>query len=171
MKIETIENVLKFLEEKEGKKITDRMFHYIEKLKLIKELENHPDGEQYRYEGDLNLNFSKITKLPNNLYVDGSLDLFDCKQLTELPIKLYVDGDLDLGNCNRLTKLPDKLYVGGSLNLTGCSELTEIPNNLYVGRSLFIDNTPLAKKYTNEQIREIVTSTGGQIIGKINRNL
>jgi hypothetical protein len=57
------------------------------------------------------------------------------------------------------------------LNLTGCSELTEIPSNLYVGRSLFIDNTPLAKKYTNEQIREIVTSTGGQITGKISRNL
>jgi len=171
MEIETIEKIFNFLKTSEGKEIPESLLYSIKKTKLIKELENHPDGEQYRYEGDLNLNFSKITKLPNNLYVDGSLDLFDCKQLTELPIKLYVDGDLDLGNCNRLTKLPDKLYVGGSLNLTGCSELTEIPNNLYVGRSLFIDNTPLAKKYTNEQIREIVTSTGGQIIGKINRNL
>jgi hypothetical protein len=28
-------------------------------------------------------------------------------------------------------------------------------------------NTPLAKKYTNEEIYEIVASTGGQIIGQI----
>ena len=170
MKIGTIEKIFDFLKTNEGKELPREWVRLIKKTKLIKELENHPDGEQYRNEGDLNLNFSKITKLPNNLYVDGNLDLFDCKQLTELPIKLYVDGDLDLGNLN-ITKLPYKLHVEGSLNLTGCSELTEIPNNLYVGRSLFIDKTPLAKKYTNEQIREIVASTGGQITGKISRNL
>ena len=108
MKIGTIEKIFDFLKANEGKELPREWVRLIKKTKLIKELENHPDGEQYRYEGDLNLNFSKITKLPNNLYV---------------------------------------------------------------GRSLFIDKTPLAKKYTNEQIREIVTSTGGQIIGKIRRNL
>ena len=176
MKIETIENVLKFLEAKEGKKITNIMLHYIEKLKLIKELENHPDGTQYRHEGDLRLINSNITKLPNDLYVTGDLvlynsyqlkvlpiklhvggdlDLADCVHITELPNNLYFDGALDLRGCQYLTELPDNLYVKGSLGLDG-TNITELPNNLYVGINLYINNTPLAKKYTNDEIREII---------------
>jgi len=47
------------------------------------------------------------------------------------------------------------------------TNITELPNKLYVGGDLYINNTPLERKYTNEEIREIVTSTGGQIIGDI----
>jgi hypothetical protein len=47
------------------------------------------------------------------------------------------------------------------------TNIEEFPNNLYVGGDLYINNTPLERKYTNKQIRDIVTSTGGQIIGDI----
>jgi hypothetical protein len=63
--------------------------------------------------------------------------------------------------------LPSNLYVGKSLKLWGCEQLTKLPDKLYVGGYLYIENTPLAKKYTNEEIREMITSKGGTIIGKI----
>ena len=168
MKTETIEKIFKFLQIKEGKEIPKKFLDSIKELKLIEELENHPDGTQYRYEVDLDLyDCEQLTKLPNDLYVDGWLGLVHCQQLTKLPDKLYVGKTLSITKTN-IKELPDNLYVGGNLFLIGTS-IEELPNNLYVGRNLFIGNTPLAKKYTDEEIYEIVTSTGGEIIEKIFR--
>jgi hypothetical protein len=187
MKAETIEKIFNFLKNNEDKEIPSKWFDLMKKLELIKELETHPDGTQYRYNGKLDLSYSNITKLPNDLYVVGSLSLFNCKQLTKLPDKLYVgnylditqtnitelpndlhvEGYIDLISCKNLKELPNNLYVGKSLKLWGCEQLTKLPNNLYVGGYLYIENTPLAKKYTNEEIREMITSKGGTIIGKI----
>ena len=144
MKTETIEKIFNFLEEKEGKEIPHNLAKSIEKLKLIEELENHPDGVQYRYDGHLFLSGSNIKKLPNDLYVDGSLYLKE----------------------TNITELPNKLYVKGYFYIRGTS-IEELPNNLYVGLNLYIGNTLLADKYTEEQIREIVNSTGGIIKGGI----
>ena len=171
MKTETIEKIFNFLEEKEGKEIPHNLAKSIEKLKFIKfinELENHPDGVQYRYDGDLFLSDSNIKKLPNDLYVDGRLSLANCGQFKKLPDNLYVGRSLNLYDCEQLAKLPDNLYVGRNLNIS-YTNITELPNKLYVGGDLYINNTPLERKYTNEEIREIVTSTGGQIIGDIIR--
>jgi len=168
MKTETIENILNFLQEKEGKEIPKSWFKLIEKLKLIKEIENHPDDIQYRYKGDLVLKNSNITKLPNDLYVTGYLDLGDCKQLTKLPDNLYVGDELYLKGCTQITKLPDNLYVGDSLNIKETS-IEEIPNNIYVDLSLYIENTPLAKKYTDKEIYEMIKLRGGELVGKIFR--
>ncbi len=145
MKIETIEKIFNFLEEKEGKGLPRELVKLITNPKLIKELENHPDGTQYRYKGDLDLSTTNITKLPNDLYVTGSLNLYECEQLT---------------------KLPDNLYVGDYLNIS-YTNITEFPDNLYVGFDLYIDGTPLAEKYTDEEIYKIVASTGGEIRGRI----
>ena len=201
MKTSTIEKILNFLKEKEGKEIPQNW-------NLIEKLETHPDDTQYRYEGDLDLMGTNIKKLPDKLHVNGSLSLSGCKQLTELPNKLhvgrflylndssitelpkklFVGGSLDLNKTN-ITKLPDNLFVDGWLDITYCKQLTklpnnldvkrdlyldnssimEIPNNLYVGDDLFINNTPLADKYTDDEIRKIVASTGGKIIGNIFR--
>ena len=161
MKIETIEKIFKFLEKKEGKEVPN-MWSFIHKI------ETHPDGVQYRYKYDLYLGYSNIRKLPNDLYVDGFLSLSNCSQLTKLPDKLHVEGDLFLKNCKQLTELPDNLYVKESLVLYG-TNITELPNNLYVGWNLDIYNTSLAKKYTDEEIKDIVTSKGGTIKGRIIR--
>ena len=148
MEKETIKNILIFLKNKEGKKLPKKWFDSVEKLKLIQELENHPDGIQYKHRGSLDLNKSKITKLPNDLYVDGYLNLRYCQYLTELP---------------------NNLYVGGYLNLADCKQLTELPDNLYVGGDLGIYYTAIAQKYSSDEIREMITSKGGTLIGKIYR--
>jgi hypothetical protein len=166
MKTETIEKIFNFIKEKEGMKLPREWVKLI-KPKIIKELETHPDGTQYRYEGDLDLDGANITKLPNDLYVDGMLDLDDCEQLTKLPNKLYVVGNLSLSDTN-IEELPTKLYVGNYLNIS-YTNITELPNNLYVGDDLYIYSTPLAKKYTDEEIYEIVASTRGKIRGEIYR--
>ena len=140
MKTETIEKIFKFLEKKEGKEIPLNW-------NLIERLETHPDGIQYKHNGNLILLNRNITKLPNDLYVDGVLNLWGCKQLT---------------------KLPDKLHVTQSLTILRTS-IEELPDNLYVGGSLYMANTPLADKYTDEEIREMITSKGGTLIGKIYR--
>ena len=167
MKTETIENILTFLKEKEGHELPKAWIDLIKKLKLIQELENHPDGTQYKHRGSLDLRDSTIRKLPNDLHVTGYLDLGDCKQLTELPNNLYVGIDLFLDKTN-IEKLPDNLYVGDDLYLCG-TNITTLPDNLYVGVDLDIFNTPIAKKYSNEEIREMITSKGGTLIGKIDR--
>ena len=161
MKAETIENIFKFLEKKEGKEVPN-MWSFIYKI------ETHPDGVQYRYKYDLYLGYSNIRKLPNDLYVDGFLSLIDCKQLTELPGKLHVEGELNLSGCKQLTELPDNLYVKDSLVLYGAN-ITELPNNLYVGRNLDIYKASLAKKYTDDEIIKMITSKGGTIKGRIIR--
>ena len=208
MKKETIKNILNFLKEKEGKKLPYMWVRGIRVEELIQEFENHPDGAQYRYEGDLDLGYSNIRKLPNDLYVGGFLSLSNCSQLTKLPNKLYVDGFLSLSNCTELTILPNDLHVETDLDLRGCIQITELPNNLYVGDSLYLigceqitelpDNlhldvlnldgtnitelpnnlyvnllsitgSLLAKKYTDDEIYEIIESTGGKIPERIYR--
>jgi hypothetical protein len=140
MERNTIENILNFLEEKEGKELPS-------KWELIKKLKNHPDGIQYKHVGALDLDRTNIRELPKYLHVTSYLSLNDCNQLTELP---------------------DNLYVGQSLIMIGTS-IEELPDKLYVGRNLLISNTPLAKKYTDEQIYEMITLRGGRINGKIIR--
>ena len=76
-----INNFFKFLEDKEGKKTPL-------KYKLLYD----PDSitsEDLVVEGDLNLNYSKITSLPDNLTVKGDLDLDD-SELEFLPNNLKV---------------------------------------------------------------------------------
>ena len=147
MERKTIKNILDFLNTKENKKLPKKWFDSIEKLKLIKELENHPDDIQYKYDGFLLLSKTNITKLPNDLRVEnGFLDLTNCIQLTELPANLYVKYGLILDRCKQLTELPNKLFVGGDLFLRG---------------------TIFATEYSDEEIREIIISKGGAIIGGI----
>ena len=169
MNRETIEKILYFLKEKEGKKLPSKWLDSIETIKSIKELENHPDGTQYRHKGNVYLADKKtLTKLPNDLHVDGYLVLKGCTKLIKLPDKLYVGGRLTLRKCRQLTKLPDNLHVDSYLDLDN-SGIINIPNNLYVGGDLYISNTPLAKKYTHEEIREMIKSKGGTVIGKIHK--
>ena len=156
----TIENIFNFLKEKEGKELPKNW-------NIIERLENHPDDIQYRYDGILSLSDSNITKLPNDLYVDGSLYLVETN-ITKLPDKLYVDRSLSLRHCNQITELPNKLHVGGILSLSE-TNISELPNKLYVRRDLYINDTPLSDKYTDEEITEMIASKGGTLIGKIYR--
>lgn len=57
---------------------------------------------------------NKITELPNNLKVNGFVNLYK-NNLTELPKGLIVTKDLNCGY-NKLTSLPNDLIVCGDLN-------------------------------------------------------
>jgi hypothetical protein len=162
----TIEKILTFLKEKEDKELPINWKMLLAKENTIRTFETHPDDVQYRYEGDLGLSGRNITKLPNDLYVTGDLDLAHCKQLTKLPDKLYVGGFLDLANTN-ITSLPNNLYIKDWLDLENCKQITELPKKLYVGGYLYMRNTLLVNKYTEKEIRDIVASTGGEIKQRI----
>ena len=103
----------------------------------------------------------ELTKLPNYLYVGDHLNI-EGTNIEEIPNNLYVGGYLSLYGCTQITKLPNYLYVGDHLNIEG-TNIEEIPNNLYVEFDLYIENTPLAKKYTNEEIYEMIKLHGGEI--------
>jgi len=169
MKKEAIDSILMFMLEKEGRMIPEKWLDFIFKDDLIQKLYNHPEGVQYSVTDDLDLGITNVTRLPDKLYVGGYFNLFHCKQLTKLPDDLYVERTLTLVGCNQLTELSDELYVGRDLDLdrTNISELSK--KYLFVGRHLIIKDTPLAKKYTDEEIRRIVASTGGEIRKQIIR--
>jgi hypothetical protein len=145
MKIETIEKILYFIKENDDREIPFSWSQLIRKNKLIEELDNHPEGEQYKTNYDISLAASKIKKLPNDLYVGGDLSLYNCEELKEFP---------------------DKLYVGGDLWLSG-SGITELPKYLFVKGDLWLYNTPLLKKYTVDELYDAVKLGGGRIPPRI----
>ena len=145
MERDIIEKIFNFLKEKEGRELPEKWFHSLKEYELIQELENHPDGEQYRYEGDLDLSQSRIKKLPSNLFVNGSLDLAYCKGLT---------------------KWPDRLEVRDDLNLRH-SGILELPKKLLVRGALYVWGTPLVKKYTEDEIYDALNIRNSKILGRI----
>jgi hypothetical protein len=42
--------------------------------------------------------------------------------------------------------------------------ITSLPNNLKVGGDLWLNYTPISKKYTKEQIKQMVPGVKGEII-------
>jgi hypothetical protein len=145
MELNTLKNILDFLEENEDREIPYSWYQLIRKNKLIEELENHPEGEQYKTNYDISLSASKIKKLPNDLHVGGDLSLYNCEELKELP---------------------DKLYVGGDLWLSG-SGISELPKYLFVKGDLWLARTPLLKKYTVDELYDAVKLGGGRIPHRI----
>jgi hypothetical protein len=133
MNRKTLKKILDFIEEVDNKSID------YSNLRLLYNLENHPDGTQYE-SGSLDLSDTDITKLPNDLYIDGYLLLINCKELTELPNNLYVDWYLSLKGCENITELPNKLYVGSYLDLE-YSGIKSLPEGLEVGGDLYLDST------------------------------
>ena len=64
---------------------------------------------------NLHLTGTRITTLPPDLYVGGSLNLANT-QINELPLNLHVGGNLNL-RYTHITELPPDLRVDGNLNL------------------------------------------------------
>ena len=81
--------------------------------------------------------------------------------------ELNIKGDLDLYG-SIISFLPDNLKVGGDLDI-GETGITSIPDNLQVEGTLLFDSTPLAEKYTDEEIIEMIEDKGGYVKGGITR--
>jgi hypothetical protein len=88
---------------------------------------------------------------------------------TQKKIQQYIkDGskdNLDLSH-TPITSLPDNLKVGGSLYLYD-TPITSLPDNLKVEGDLYLSNTPISKKYTKEEIKNIIIQQDGDIKGTI----
>jgi hypothetical protein len=85
------------------------------------------DNLNIEVKGNLDLQETNVTKLPDNLSVGGFLDLSGTR-IKELPDNLSVGGWLYLGN--KITELPDNLRVGGNLYIG--SNISEFPESLKV---------------------------------------
>jgi len=65
---------------------------------------------------------------------------------------------------SQITSLPKDLQIGGSLYLNR-SKITSLPKDLRVGGCITVYNTPLAEKYTEEEIKEMYPGVKGKIYG------
>ena len=128
------------------------LFKFLEKNKGTKT----PIGIKFIYAPD------ELTD--EDLNVEGDLDLAG-SSITSLPDNLQVGKGLYLNN-TKITSLPDNLSVGGYLILFD-TLISSIPSNLKVGNNLDLRLTPLAEKYTEEEIRKMVKDKGGYIKGRI----
>jgi len=113
--------------------------------------------------GTLSLSGTGITSLPSDLKVGvylGNLNLIETSIKT-LPENLHVTGDLMLQG-TPLDTLPHGLKVGGYLLLFR-NNITSLPPDLEVGKGISLTQTPLAEKYTREEIRKMCPGIKGQI--------
>jgi hypothetical protein len=155
------------------KEILKKIFDFIKKNDnrnvpfIWKLLNNEPFTEkELDFKGDLELNNSEITHLPQGLVVDGNLNLSK-SEIQSLPEGLKVGGSLSLFDCAIITSLPEGLKVGVNLYLKGCKNITSLPKGLKVGYHLDISDSGL-KDYSNKQIRKMI-EPNGHIKGNIFR--
>ena len=147
-----IKQFFKFLEKKEDKRAPLRV-----KLLNPKDFKIVPEDLNVRQ--SLNLSNTRVESLPDNLTIEGSLFLMDTP-IKSLPNNLTVGRTLAL-HYTPIKSLPEDLKVGEDLWLAGTS-IESLPGDLKVGGSLFLSK-PLAKNYTEGQIRSMVEEKGGYI--------
>ncbi len=153
MKTETLKKIFDFLEEN-GEHNPPFMW----KLK-----NNEPITEDdLIVNGDLNLNHSKITSLPEGLEVGGFLDL-SYSLINSLPEGLKVGGSLSLFDCANITSLPEGLKVGRNLDL-GFTKIISLPRGLKVEGFIDLNGTKLTE-YSDDELRKMVKP--GYIKGRI----
>ena len=159
MEIETIKNILDFLEKEENKKHKDKG------TLRWKFMFNDPSiKEDLIVRGDLDISGINIQHLPKGLKVIGNAD-FRFSSFQTFPEKLFVEGDLNF-EWTSFKSLPGDLYVGRNLDLS-YSDVETLSKGLKVERDLHIVKTPLAK-LSDEKIREMV-KPDGYIKGNIER--
>ena len=110
--------------------------------------------EQLTVEGKLDLRASQITRLPEGLKVGQSLALTG-HAITGLPRTLSVAGDLWLGG-SCILSLPEGFRVGGSLYLHN-TPIVELPEGLDVGGQLFLPYTTIVRFPKNLHVGDRIT--------------
>jgi len=124
-------------------------------------IKDYLQNNQYYIENDvlyikytLWLEKSNIKKLPNNVVVQGGLDLLS-SDIIELPNDLQVGTWLDIGYTS-INKLPDNLKISGDLYINK-SEINFLPKNLHVG-TLYMSNTKIQELPDDLYSNEIITN-------------
>ena len=112
----------------------------------------------YSIGGNLDLRKTPIESLGNLQSVGGDLDLRDTS-IESLENLTSVGGDLDLYN-TPIESLGNLQSVGGFLDLQG-TYIESLGNLQSVGGDLYLYETPISKKYSEKEIRQMVSVGGG----------
>ena len=128
-------------------------------LDFCKNLQSLPNGLKVEY--SLDLRHTNITSLPSDLEISRHLALINTP-IKKLPDNLTVNGNLDLDSCKNLQSLPNGLKVKNTLHLRN-TNLTSLPSDLEVGVDLYLWDTPIARMYTEKQIRKMIPNVKGYI--------
>lgn len=89
--------------------------------------------------GRLDVENTKIKKLPDNLTVGDSLWLGYTK-ITALPKKITVGRSIDL-NTTPIEYIPNDIVIGENLMLNKCKNIYTLPDNITIGNDLFIERS------------------------------
>ena len=119
-------------------------------------------------DGELELSRTMITKLPKGLKIKGSL-LASGTPITEIPADIEIGWALSLAYCGRIKYLPDFLHVPSSLYLLG-SSIVELPDNLTVGRYLDASRSEIAKIGKNLKVGHDLDITQSPIQTKYSKS-
>lgn len=99
-------------------------------LKILYNYYYNINIDNIKIDTDLLLQRINNLKLPNNLHIDGYLDLYG-SDINKLPKNLIVNGDLDIQNTN-IKSLPKSLIVKGRIIVSGGIEkqwIKKYPNH------------------------------------------
>jgi hypothetical protein len=107
--------------------------------------------------GHLDLRRTQIKSLGNLISVGGNLNLYQTP-IESLGNLQSVGGGLDLGD-TPIKSLGNLTSVGGDLALSD-TPIKSLGNLTSVGGNLDLEGTPLSKKYTEEEIRQMVYVDG-----------
>ena len=89
--------------------------------------------------GRLDVENTKIKKLPDNLIVGDSLWL-GYTNITALPNKITVGRSIDL-NETPIEYIPNDIVIGENLILNKCKNIYTLPDNITIGNDLFIERS------------------------------
>ena len=132
---------------------------------LIKENEGNkiliPRRSPEEREKNFNINIQKKIQQYIKDGSKGDLDLENTK-ITSLPNTLTTVGGKLILRHSSITSLPDNLTVKGYLDISK-TKITSLPNDLTVGGDFLLFFTPLSEKYTKEEIRQMVPNVKGKI--------
>jgi hypothetical protein len=124
-----------------------------EAWKILQKVLESRGNPPYTIYGDLVLRDTPIESLGNLTSVGGNLDL-SFTPIESLGNLQSVGGSINLYN-TPIESLGNLTSVGGLLDLRD-TPIESLGNLTSVGGYLYLKNTPLSKKYTKEQIRQML---------------
>ncbi|MCK5894287.1 MAG: hypothetical protein KAG53_07725 [Endozoicomonadaceae bacterium] len=97
---------------------------------------------------------------PDYLTVCGNLEISECISLTNLPDHLTVKGNLFINDCNMLTCVNGTLVVEGNLSIRACNNLTHLDDGIFVGGDIDLSSCSSLRYIPGWIVRLRKTSSG-----------
>ena len=148
-----IKKILKEYKEEEKILVVPSLKYFGDDWNLLQSFLKSKGNPKWKILDDLDLDNPPIKSLGNLISVGGYLNLRNT-QIESLGNLQSVGGYLDLVN-TPIKSLGNLESVGGGLFLND-TPIESLGNLQYVGNNLYLNGTPISKKYTKEEIRQMV---------------